>query len=274
MDRWRGGAGLVLRDAKVENGSRRSCVKSYIDLFGERGAPYDQAMQRWPDARRQEFEQVIRAVPLEDGMVVADVPAGGGYLQRYLPSYCTWQGHEPCAAFSNHKVSPHALHERELLPLPWIDQSVDVVISLAGVHHLTDKRPLFAEVLRVTRPGGWFVLSDVAAESDAALFLNGFVDAHNSTGHEGVFLDRSTFDELTQAGWTILSDQLLSFHWVFPQRADMAGFCRRLFDIRNAATNEVQKALEEDLGVDVLHDGSIGLRWSLMTIVAKRPADG
>lgn len=263
----------ALRDGKMKKASRRSSVKSYVDLFGERGAPYDQAMQLWPDARRQEFEQVIRAVPIEDGMVVADVPAGGGYLRRYLPSYCTWQGHEPCTAFSNHKAGAHAVHEGELLPLPWIDQSIDVVISLAGVHHLADKRPLFAEAFRVTRPGGWFVLSDVAAESDGAVFLNSFVDAHNSTGHEGVFLDHRTLDDLTQAGWTILSDQLVTFHWVFQQRTDMARFCRSLFDICNAATKEVQKALEEHLGVDVLQDGSIGLRWSLMTIVAKRPVN-
>lgn len=248
-------------------------MKSYTDLFSQRGSTYDQAMQRWPDARRQEFEQAVRAGQITNGMVVADVPAGGGYLQRYVPAGCAWLGHEPCATFSDHHASAHGVPARDLLPLPWSDQSIDVAISLAGVHHLADKRPLFSEMFRVTRPGGRFVLSDVAADSDVALFLDGFVGANNSTGHEGVFLDHDTLEDLKQTGWTILSAQLIPFHWVFAQRTDMAEFSRGLFDICKASTREVEKALEASLGVDGLADGMVGLRWSLMTIVAERPGN-
>lgn len=265
----------MCRDAKgrqrpQSNGKWR--VKSYTDLFDQRGSTYDQAMQHWPDARRQEFEQAIRAAQIEAGMVVADVPAGGGYLQNYAPTGCTVQGHEPCATFSDHHASGHGLTARPLLPLPWADQSIDIAISLAGVHHLADKRSLFADMLRVTRPGGRFVLSDVAADTNVALFLDGFVGANNSTGHEGAFLDERTVEELREAGWQIVSQEMASFHWVFAQREDMAGFCRGLFDICKVSPGKVEQALAECLGVDVLADGQIGLRWSLMTIVAERPA--
>ena len=96
-------------------------------------------MQCCPDARQQEFAQAVDAARLTSGMVVADVPAGGGYLQRYLPSGCHWLGHEPCASFTNHGTLTG--DARPLLPLPWSDASaVDpeeaFVAALASCHML------------------------------------------------------------------------------------------------------------------------------------------
>jgi SAM-dependent methyltransferase len=243
--------------------------RSYDDIFRERGSAYDRAMRAHPGSRDEEFAQVIAAARLSSGMVVADVPAGGGYLKACLPRGCVWIGHEPCVSFTNHgEVS--AKTDVPLLPLPFADESVDAAISLAGVHHIDDKRPLFAEIRRVVRPGGRFVLSDVAAGSDVARFLDGFVGAYNSTGHEGVYLDGRTVADLENAGWEVLSAAQVPYHWTFADRAAMADFCRGLFDICRASPGQVEEAIDRGLGVDDLGGGRVGMRWGLMTIVAVR----
>jgi tRNA (cmo5U34)-methyltransferase len=45
----------------------------------------------------------------------------------------------------------------------------DLVVSALAVHHLdgAGKRDLFARVVRVLKPGGWFVLGDVVVPTDA-----------------------------------------------------------------------------------------------------------
>ena len=94
---------------------------------------------------------------------------------------------------------------------------------------------------------------------------------HNSTGHEGIFLGDGTLAELAEAGWEVISHRLARFHWVFADRAAMVAFCRGLFDICKADDAAIASALAAGPGVDVLLDGGIGLRWSLMTILARRP---
>jgi SAM-dependent methyltransferase len=242
--------------------------KSYQEHFNQRGSAYDQAMQANPDARRAEFMLVIEAAKLVYGMTVADVPAGGGYLKNYLPPGCDWLAHEPCASFTNHHVGGSE-QSLPLLPLPWSDASVDVAISLAGVHHLQDKRAFFADLHRVVKPGGRLVIADVAAESAVAGFLDGYIGAHNSTGHEGEFLNEQTLDELQQAGWSGAHYDIRDFHWVFHNRYDMASFCHKLFDLRTSTLANTQAEIEAQLGVDDLADG-IGMRWSLMTIIVLR----
>ncbi len=53
--------------------------------------------------------------------------------------------------------------DAEHLPLP--DESVDVVTNLESSHTYPDMRAFLAEVRRVLRPGGWFLHTDLLAES-------------------------------------------------------------------------------------------------------------
>src|SRR5688500_1187585 len=45
-------------------------------------------------------------------------------------------------------------------PLPFPDGSFDLVFSKDAMVHIEDKATLYAEVLRVLRPGGWFTGAD------------------------------------------------------------------------------------------------------------------
>ncbi|MEM7669361.1 MAG: methyltransferase domain-containing protein [Pseudomonadota bacterium] len=53
-------------------------------------------------------------------------------------------------------------------PLPFEDQSFDVVFSKDSIIHIPDKEWLSAEVFRVLRPGGWFAASDWMISHDNA----------------------------------------------------------------------------------------------------------
>lgn len=53
-------------------------------------------------------------------------------------------------------------------PLPFADTSFDVVFSKDAMIHIPDKRSLYAEVLRVLKPGGFFIASDWLFAAGAA----------------------------------------------------------------------------------------------------------
>lgn len=244
-------------------------MQSYDELFALRGVAYDRAMHAFPSARRLEFLQAIDRMELTAGMMVADVPAGGGYLKQYLPLGCQWLPHEPCASFTVHNPRPKDLENGHLLPLPWQDGTVDAAFSIAGIHHLDDKRPLFAELHRVVKPGGALLLSDVASGSAVARFLDSYVGAYNSTGHEGIYLDEKTLQELSSTGWHTELCEVVDFPWVFPDTRAMADFCHQLFDVQRSTPAQTEEAIMQHLGISNTPEG-VGIQWSLMTIRARR----
>lgn len=239
---------------------------NYEDIFRKRGGAYHQAMGLCPEARREEFLLPVQWAALADGEQVVDVPAGGGYLKRYLPDACAWFGHEPCASFLDETAAP----DKGLLPLPWATGFADAAISVAGVHHLADKRPLFRELHRVLRPDGRFVLADIHAGSRVARFLDEFVGRYNSTGHQGIYLDERSLDDFQTSGFEVLRAERMRYCWWFASRQEMGAFCRLLFDIRLIRDDEVADGVEEYLGLSS-REGQLGLNWELLLVLCRRP---
>jgi SAM-dependent methyltransferase len=237
---------------------------AYSSAFAARGSDYDRAMRAHPGVRVREFAQVIEAAELQPGMVVGDVPAGGGYLQQYMSSTVRCMSHEPCASFGQGHHGAGSL-----FPFPWTDGSLDRVISLAGVHHHPDKRPFHAEVHRVLVPGGLYVLSDVDADSPVGRFLDGFVGRHNGTGHDGIYLGAELVPQLTEAGFSVRSDQLVRFLWSAPDDETLADFCIGLFSLSGVTRDEFLEVASRELGIE-RSPGATSLRWELRTVVSQR----
>lgn len=241
---------------------------NYESIFRERGSSYDQAMRNWPDARREEFRIPVQLAGITPGSVVVDVPAGGGYLQRYLPESSSWYGHEPCADF----LEGASALDQSLLPLPWQENFADAAISLAGLHHMADKRPLFQDIRRVLRPGGRFVLADAHEDSPVARFLDVFVGRHNSTGHDGIYLNDQTVCDLHDCGLAVEKAQRTRYCWWFADRREMGEFCRLLFDIRSIGWEQVIQGIEAHLGISE-SDGRLGMNWELFMVAGVRAPD-
>ncbi|MBV5320307.1 MAG: methyltransferase domain-containing protein [Sulfuricurvum sp.] len=241
--------------------------QSYTDLFTLRGGEYDRAMRLNPSARDQEFLQAIEKVNLTNGMKVIDVPAGGEYLRSFLPDGIIYFPHEPCDTFyrQNNDIASNSL-----LPLPFEENGADVLFSIAGVHHLEDKTELFNEFFRVLGKTGTLVLSDVREDSKVAKFLDNYVGSNNTTGHQGIFLHSQTASELKKSGFSIISDTIESFYWIFDDILSMGIFCNTLFDIKKVSSKQTVDAIIEYLGIDEFPDGKVGMRWELHTIVARK----
>lgn len=244
-----------------------SSTDVYTESFVDRGSKYDQAMKQVPDSRREEFMAVVEEISgLEHGLVL-DVPAGGAYLRKYLPARFDYQPYEPVGAF---KGSTGVESKQGLLPFPQPSAIADIVVSVAGVHHFNDKKPLFTEMARVTKPGGKLILADVHHQSNTAQFLDGYIDANNSTGHSGFFLGENTLNELDECGWNVNSADRKYYYWIFASRQQLARYCHLLFDITHNDYHLTLEQIEQELGIDSLPDNRIGMCWDLFVINAQK----
>ncbi len=228
---------------------------------------YQLAMESAPDARAAEFRLPLELSGVKAGMNLMDFPSGGGYLRQYLAHDIEYL---PVETVSGYRRYADVLMG-DWTDLPVSDQSVDVVISIAALHHLTDQRiDCYREVCRVLRPGGCLVIADVAEGSPPSRWLDDYVDQHSSEGHTARFFTGAETALLREAGFDVPVAQLVEYPWLFSDRQQMVGFCRGLFRLDRPTDQEIDNALEQYLGTTVADDGSLQLNWSLMHFKAVR----
>ena len=240
---------------------------TYSQIFERRADAYHAAIRAHPLARRHEFEAVLQRLAPVAGERVLDAPAGGGYFKAWLPARVTWIAVEPAADFCGH-LDGAAPGDRllncalEAMTLP--ANGVDACVSLAGVHHLPDRRLFYGEVARVLRPGGRFVLADVATDSPVAQFLNGYCNEANSMGHDGRFLGEETPADLDACGLAVVADELVPCPWTFADRTELGDFCRMLFGLdRAGSATAACAAAERTVGLHLEPGGGVRMAWSL-----------
>jgi len=246
--------------------------QSYEQIFSKRADAYQKAMELYPNARDREFQLAVEAADIKTGEVICDAPAGGGYLRAYLPDDIqSYLAVETAPDFTVH--CPMGENDRTVQsPLDQMDledNSVDVCINLAGSHHLQDKTTFFHEAARILKPGGRFVIADAQTGTSADRFLNQYVNQNNSMGHEGMFLDENTAEEISTCGFTIRTDKLINFPWSFESRDDMGVYCKLLFGIDLAIPENVVKAIDGLLGY-IPGPGKVNMAWNLRYIMAIR----
>jgi len=244
--------------------------QSYEQIFYKRADAYHKAMELYPAARDREFQLAVEFADIKAGDIVCDAPAGGGYLRSYLPADIqNYLAVETVPDFTGH--CPTSEHDRIIQsPLDDIlieNDSVDICINLAGSHHLEDKSKFFSEVSRILKPGGRFVMADVATGTAIDRFMNEFVDQHNSMGHAGIFLDGQTVDDITACGLKIQNDELITYPWSFESKDDMGVYCKLLFGIDSAEPESVVLGIEDILGY-MPGPAEVNMAWGLRYIVA------
>jgi len=245
---------------------------SYSEIFAKRGHAYHEAMVRYPRARVQEFDEILKLADIRGGQVVCDAPSGGGYLANYFktePGF--FISIDPADQFVAHYAENEHLNGlcSTLENIALADRAVDTLISLAGMHHLPDRPQFYREVLRVLKPGGTLCIADVAAGCPVDGFLNIFVHEHNSMGHEGDFFMARADAELHEAGFEIVSAYPKKYHWVYKNVGDMVQYCRLMFGLDRASDEETLEGIRTHLGFEE-RDGQVLMNWELTFVKARK----
>ena len=242
--------------------------ETYADIFEQRAGAYHSAMRQWPRARDAEFRSVLEPLADEPDGLVCDMPSGGGYLAAHLRPGLRYIGVDPAEGFvaACAEDSPLNTVHSPITDVPLPDNSVDYVVSLAGLHHEPSLASVFAEMRRLVRPGGRVVIADAGVDTPPARFLNGFVASNNPQGHDGHFLDAKTAALLEQAGLNVADDQHVDMPWLFDSITEAGAFCGQLFGVSGASPEAVAGALTDEIGFNEAPD-YVQLRWSLRRII-------
>ncbi len=244
-------------------------MTDYKDIFNARGHLYNEATMMCPGAREAERITLINLLKPKAGETIIDVPAGGGYLADGIRKQfgdeviviCV----EPAEQFSK-AIDPffRVILEPADAVTSLEDKSLDAVASLAGLHHIADKRPIYREWHRLLRPDGRIAVADVASNTGTADFLNIFVDEFVPGGHNGMFFAEDEWiEQLTECGFSHVEEELRSIPWVYDSEDQMIDFCISLFSLQKASREQVREAIRHYIGVESENNGSVRMMWQL-----------
>ncbi|PJE80646.1 hypothetical protein CI610_00385 [invertebrate metagenome] len=239
----------------------------YAETFNQRGHPYEQAMIRFPDARKREFQRLLDHVVLNPRPVVLDIPSGGGYLSRFLPASSRLVSVDPSDPFQ----CADGVNSVDLENLSLPKSRYDFVVSLAALHHVKNKKHFLQAVEKSLISGGYCCFADVATGSGISAFLDEFAGKYNGMGHAGAYLEvDSPFPGFhNDLGLTIRDHSVKACPWIFDSEDNMVKFCRLLFGLFDVKDDFIREALGDYIGfnhVDQENNKRVHLNWELLYI--------
>lgn len=227
----------------------------YGKIFRHRGKSYDLAMKKYPNVRDEEFNNLFFNKNLTKNELILDVPALGGYLQKY----CRKDNKVIFLDFAQsingiEVVSPYNT---------WNIPAVDRAVCLAAIHHI-DNFNLFIKNLSLhIKKNGFIHIADVAKTNKISKFLDEFVGSNTSTGgHKGKYYDWETIS--FPKNLKIIEIKERSCPWTFGSEEEMIEYCKLLFDLKNVKDNEVLYALKTYIGYK--KQKKVKLYWRLTYI--------
>lgn len=239
-------------------------MNDYRQLFQNRANDYHFAMQKYPEARNNEFTSLLSSVDFSSVKEVLDIPSGGGYLKKFIPGHVNLTPVDFSEGFSNDSialVSPNKL--------PFNPNTFDVVFSLSGMHHL-DNVPLFVEeCLRIIKKDGSFVFADVQKDSNVDYFLNKFVNEYNSLGHDGNFFYKDYFTAYPDIQNRVTDCNINNYPFVFDTQNDMVHFFKLFFGLDKASDAIILEGVQDILGI-TRTDRRVEVNWGLIQFQLKK----
>jgi hypothetical protein len=228
----------------------------YENIFRHRGRSYDLAMNRYPNARNQEFHQLFARHPITKNETVLDIPSLGGYLKKYCPEDTTVLSLDFSESINN--ISVVSPYEK------WNISPVDRIVCLASIHHIQKLGLFLNNIPSHIKNKGLIHLADVSSGSNISVFLDEFIGKYTSTGeHKGLYYNWNNI--LFPKNLSVLSISEIECPWVFESVIDMIKYCRLLFDLQNISDNEILDGLTKYVGYKAINN-NIYLNWHLTYI--------
>jgi SAM-dependent methyltransferase len=244
-----------------------------VEFLKDRADRYFSAMTLAPEARRSEIKNLVEALHRHGVGAcrrILDLGAGHGYATTALLDFLGPEGEILAVDISADMLAriPKRCNIRTMVAsldrLEVEDGSVDLAISLASFHHVPHKGIVMREVRRALRPGGHFLIADVAEGTPTQRFFDNVVRHHCSTGHDFDFLDTPWAGILAErAGMVLLASGVKHTDWRFQSESDMLGFVGNLLGL-DLPVSDLAPLLERWLRPRVAADGwTVILPWSL-----------
>jgi SAM-dependent methyltransferase len=161
------------------------------------------------------WEKLRRYIPLEKGVVIADLGCGDGVIINEIRAV------NPSAGLIGLDVSGEALQAARAAcpqgqfhkiedggPFPLADNSVDFIFSSEVIEHIYDTQNAFNEIRRVLRPGGKVLLTTPyhGFVKNLLLVLFSFDEHFSPTGpHIRFFTKRSLGALLSSSGMDVIA---------------------------------------------------------------------
>lgn len=145
---------------RVDGNFRLPAPAVPLDFTGERMTSAAEGQIEFDHYHRYCFTR-----DLCDGRDVLDVASGEGYGAALLAGVARTvvgvdiDGQSVAHAAANYRAANLRFLQGDALALPLADASVDMVVAFETLEHLPDQNRFMAEVRRVLRPGGLFVVS-------------------------------------------------------------------------------------------------------------------
>jgi ubiquinone/menaquinone biosynthesis C-methylase UbiE len=239
-------------------------IDRYEEIFEERGYLYHKGMTLYPQARREEFSNIIKLAQIRQGDIICDIPSGGGYMKNFINTNVKIVSIETSRAFAKLcKANGNSdVAHTNLNNLPIKTNSVDRVLTLAGLHHVENKLTFYGESYRILKNNGILCIADAWQGGMVSMFLDVFVNEHNSMGHQGAYLDETTKGDLEKCGFGVSYLSSIKYHWRFDSLDDMVTYFQLLFGIDKASYEELLYGITKYLGYSLINK-EYCLNWEL-----------
>lgn len=139
----------------------------------------------------------------------------------------------------------------------------DAVISIAGIHHLTDQEQCeFIVATRKTlRVGGRLLMAEVTTDSPTSRFLDGFVGNHTPTGHVGNYLKNDFARIVEQAGYQRVRRTTVIHEWAFRDKEHLYAWMTKFFGV-SVPRQDLITQVDGILGINK-RKGYLTVNWPL-----------
>jgi ubiquinone/menaquinone biosynthesis C-methylase UbiE len=241
------------------------------ETFSSSPAITDAALaQRIIDALGEEARGTVLDVACGPGVLSAAIAKSACEVVAFdLTAAMLEKAAQRCAAAGRDNVS---FREGNAADLPFAYAAFDAVVTRLSVHHFDQPTRVFAEIFRVLRPGGVFVVGDViSSEVAAESELQNAIEILRDPSHTRMLPGTELASLVARAGFAIESCATWDKPREFEEWMGIVNDPTRIAPLRVVVRSLARAGLSAGMGLSVDADRiTFFHRWNL--IAARKPA--